>query len=51
MSAFYTDGNFALKWPIGKARVSYPIPGDVATYLRGVTRAELTELLRTAMKE
>lgn len=33
MSALYTDGNFTLKWPIGKARVSYPIPGDVATYI------------------
>ena len=33
MSANYTDGNWTLKWPIGKARKSFPIDGDVATYL------------------
>jgi len=33
MSAFLTDGNWTLKWPLGKARYSYPIPGDVATYM------------------
>lgn len=33
MSANYTDGDFTKKWPIGKARKSYPIEGDVATYL------------------
>lgn len=32
MSAFHTDGDFTIKWPIGKARKSFPIDGDVATY-------------------
>jgi hypothetical protein len=33
MSANFTDGNWTLKWPIGKARISYPIPGDLTSYI------------------
>ncbi len=33
MSANFTDGNFTLKWPVGKARTTYPIDGDVSTYI------------------
>lgn len=33
MSAFRTDGTFTSKWPIGKARISYPIPQDTTAYL------------------
>jgi len=32
MSLFKTDGDFTLKWPIGKARKSFPIAGDLVTY-------------------
>ncbi len=32
MAAFFTDGDFTVKYATGKARISYPIPGDVATY-------------------
>lgn len=32
MSAFFTDGTWTTKEPTGKARIAYPIDGDVATY-------------------
>lgn len=33
MSAFKIDGDFTKKWPIGKARISYPIAGDLTSYV------------------